>query len=100
MSSSVPASSSVEESMEIDTVEPVQKERTIRISQRPASPTPPAPPLPSKPKHKKVDSATAEELKKCRRIMNKLNKSESILPFTEPVDEIIDGAPGYYKMIT
>jgi transcription initiation factor TFIID subunit 2 len=100
MSSPVSTDSSVDQSMDIDLVEPVQKERTIKISHRSPSPTPPPPPPPPKPKHKKVDSVTAEELKKCRRIMNKLNKSNSALPFTEPVDEELDGAPGYYKMIT
>jgi transcription initiation factor TFIID subunit 2 len=102
MSSPVSIDSVADQNMNIDTVEPVQKERTIKISQRSPSPPPPTlpPPPPSKPKHKKVDSVTAEELKKCRRIMNKLTKSSSALPFTEPVDEVLDGAPGYYKMIT
>lgn len=81
--------------MEID--EPhVVEEVPIEVTEKPRTPSPPPPP---KPKHKKVDSATAEELKKCRRVFNKLNKSRSALPFIEPVDEILDGAPGYYTVI-
>ncbi|EPB84066.1 hypothetical protein HMPREF1544_09197 [Mucor circinelloides 1006PhL] len=85
------------EHMDIEHVEP-----TIDIPFQPMerTPSPPPPPPPPKPKHKKVDSATAEELKKCRRVINKLNKSSAALPFTVPVDEELDGAPGYYKMIT
>ncbi|KAI9256062.1 hypothetical protein EDC94DRAFT_636102 [Helicostylum pulchrum] len=54
---------------------------------------------PPKPKHKKVDSHTAEELKKCRRVINKLNKQHCALSFTQPVDEVLDGAIGYYTVI-
>lgn len=53
-----------------------------------------------KSKHKKVvDSVTAEELKKCRRVLNKINKHGCALPFVQPVDEVLDGAPNYYKII-
>lgn len=71
------------------------------MEQTPVEPVvkPRAPSPPPKPKHKKVDSATAEELKKCRRVFNKLNKSRSALPFIQPVDEVLDGAPGYYTVI-
>lgn len=54
---------------------------------------------PPKPKTKKVDSATAEELKKCRRVLNKITKLQAALPFTQAVDEVLDNAPGYYKAI-
>lgn len=79
------------------------------IPVEPVLPPPPPPPqrqvsvevTPSlpKPKHRKVDSATAEELKKCRRVINKLNKQNCALPFTQPVDEVLDGAIGYYSVI-
>lgn len=83
--------------MDID--EPhVVKEVPVTVTEKPRTPSP-APPPPPKPKHKKVDSATAEELKKCRRVINKLNKSRSALLFIEPVDEVLDGAPGYYTLI-
>lgn len=84
------------EHMDIEHVEPIVDVPFEPIERSPSPPPPPPP----KPKHKKVDSATAEELKKCRRVINKLNKSRAALPFTEPVDEVLDGAPGYYKMIT
>jgi hypothetical protein len=58
-----------------------------------------APSSPPKPKHRKVDSVTAEELKKCRRVINKLNKQHCALPFNQPVDEVLDGAIGYYNVI-
>ncbi|KAI9251722.1 hypothetical protein BY458DRAFT_444054 [Sporodiniella umbellata] len=51
-------------------------------------------------KHKKVlDSVTSEEIKKCRRVLNKINKHKCALPFVQPVDEVLDGAPKYYKII-
>ncbi|KAI8636070.1 hypothetical protein BD408DRAFT_377484 [Parasitella parasitica] len=87
----------------IDTSSPMAVvEPTVAIPFEPSkhTPSPPPPPPPSKHKHKKVDSATAEELKKCRRVFNKLNKSRAALPFTMPVDEALDSAPGYYAMIT
>lgn len=33
-------------------------------------------------------------------ILNKLKAHENILPFMEPVDEVRDGAPDYYTIIT
>ncbi|KAF1796919.1 hypothetical protein FB192DRAFT_1291393, partial [Mucor lusitanicus] len=90
-----PVSIDSSEPMDIEHVEPALDFAPFQPMER--TPSPPPPP---KIKHKKVDSATAEELKKCRRVINKLNKSSAALPFTVPVDEELDGAPGYYQMIT
>ncbi|KAK4514480.1 erg10, acetyl-CoA C-acetyltransferase [Mucor velutinosus] len=93
-----PVSIDSSEHMDIEHVEPTLDYPPFQPMEH--TPSPPPPPPPPKIKHKKVDSATAEELKKCRRVINKLNKSSAALPFTVPVDEELDGAPGYYQMIT
>lgn len=77
-----------------------QKAQSESTTQPPLQATASIPAPVSKPKHKKVvDSATAEELKKCRRVLNKINKYRCALPFVQPVDEVLDGAPNYYKII-
>lgn len=81
--------------MDIEHVEPTSDYAPFQPMER--TPSPPPPP---KIKHKKVSSATAEELKKCRRVFNKIKKADCALPFNVPVDEERDGAPGYYQMIT
>ena len=41
----------------------------------------------------------ADQAKDCRRILGKLQKNRAALLFSQPVDEALDGAPGYYKVI-
>ncbi|KAI8388692.1 Bromodomain-containing protein [Radiomyces spectabilis] len=48
---------------------------------------------------KKGEGMPSDEAKKARRILNKLIKHRSAIPFLQPVDENLDGAPDYFKII-
>ncbi|KAI8141998.1 hypothetical protein BJV82DRAFT_616718 [Fennellomyces sp. T-0311] len=48
---------------------------------------------------KKPDGMSNGDFKKCRRILGKIQRHKSALVFLQPVDEELDGAPGYYKII-
>ncbi|KAI9479594.1 hypothetical protein BDB00DRAFT_173553 [Zychaea mexicana] len=48
---------------------------------------------------KKPDGMTVSDFKKCRRILGKIQRHKSALAFLQPVDEELDGAPQYYKII-
>ncbi|RCI05559.1 hypothetical protein CU098_000262, partial [Rhizopus stolonifer] len=76
-----------------------EKQRKVQLCEPDLSLNPTSAPT-SKPKLKKIShGSTSEELKKCRRVLNKLNKYDCALPFVQPVDELIDGAPNYYEII-
>ncbi|KAG1474498.1 hypothetical protein G6F56_000326 [Rhizopus delemar] len=77
------------------------EKQKLQSSERVLSPPPVSTPIHvHKIKHKKaVDGVTADELKKCRRVLNKINKHKCALPFVQPVDEVLDGAPNYYTVI-
>lgn len=49
---------------------------------------------------KKPDNMSLYEFKKCRRVLTKIQRHRSALVFLQPVDEELDGAPGYYTLIT
>lgn len=67
-----------------------------------AATVPEKPPAVAVPKisTKKPDNMSLYEFKKCRRVLGKIQRHRSALAFLQPVDEELDGAPGYYKFIT
>ncbi|KAI9278501.1 hypothetical protein BDA99DRAFT_8605 [Phascolomyces articulosus] len=48
---------------------------------------------------KKPDGMSNSDFKKCRRILGRVQRHKSALAFLQPVDEELDGAPGYYTAI-
>jgi hypothetical protein len=52
------------------------------------------------PKHKhKSSDGVIDDIKKCKRIFNRINKQEAAFYFCHPVDEAADNAPNYYQII-
>jgi hypothetical protein len=52
------------------------------------------------PKHKhKSSDGVVDDLKKCKRIFNRINKQDAAFYFCHPVDEAADNAPNYYQII-
>ncbi|KAI9279295.1 hypothetical protein BY458DRAFT_502620 [Sporodiniella umbellata] len=91
---------------------PVAEQHSKGLNRQPSGSCTPLPLMPSIPvnlktpeishadtnKPKKLQSLS-EELKKCRCVLNRLNKYNCALPFVQPVDEKLDGAPNYYTII-
>ncbi|KAI9312583.1 hypothetical protein BX666DRAFT_1984486 [Dichotomocladium elegans] len=48
---------------------------------------------------KKPDNMASSDYKMCRRILSKIMRHRSAIAFLQPVDEDLDGAHGYYKII-
>lgn len=71
-------------------------ETTVPVSPPPSSNASPEPVKPSAPA---FDQMPTDQLKNCRRILGKLQKHRSAILFLQPVDEDLDRAPNYYKII-
>ncbi|KAH8552281.1 hypothetical protein BGW37DRAFT_304462 [Umbelopsis sp. PMI_123] len=77
------------------------------VSGTPTTPTTVTISKPSKPKEPKAPKPTApitdgmpfEDLKKAKRILNRLLKHKASFWFRQPVDPIRDGAPDYFKYV-
>ena len=86
-----------------------QPTKVIPVSPPPSSTTSPEPTVrppsvatkkPFAPSSKSLPTGMpADQAKDCRRILGKLQKNRAALLFVEPVNEALDGAPDYYKII-
>ncbi|KAI9488830.1 hypothetical protein BDB00DRAFT_25073 [Zychaea mexicana] len=78
-----------------------QPTKVIPVSPPPSSTTSPEPTRPSikTPYPPEPTEMPAGQAKDCRRILGKLQKNRAALLFVQPVDEALDGAPDYYKII-
>ncbi|KAF7727505.1 hypothetical protein EC973_007483 [Apophysomyces ossiformis] len=75
---------------------PVPKQKTATatpVMEKPAETIPP------KPAPKQTKGMPAEDTKKARRLLTKLQKHRAAQSFLQPVDEVLDGAPDYFKII-
>lgn len=96
LSMSKPAEIEVSEKKPKKSFKRSRPETTVPVSPPPSSNASPEPVKPSAPA---LEPMPADQLKSCRRILGKLQKHRSAILFLQPVDEALDGAPDYYKII-